>query len=435
MSTIALANYAMDLLFAMLYFQHSEQPYFPLRRRLLGFAFLMATWILYPSGKFLFLSNMMQRYFLRIVLTLLCVLVSFPIRWSSAVYAVGYWCTLHLLVQSLFFAPFTYGLFQGTAVFTGKPTVDLLLCITLTFAVKGLCFGGFTLLTPLLRVGPVQLPDMIPIALVAVVALYGRELAIPLTHSHPSSSAEISNYYLLLQVSLIALLGYMEFSRRGRRENAAMQLQKQVADALLSGVENQRQNMKALAALNHDLKNHLISLQLLLHEGNQQEADRYIAQLLEQNKAAKRRYSTGSELVDGLLSMKLDGAEARGVDVKVSLDISPGSFLSNHDLCILFGNAIDNALEACEKLPPQRSPYIHISGGQRANALILRFENACANKAVLINGLPLTGKENLMFHGFGLRNVSEMLKKYDGHLSIDKNDEGKFALTVLIPLP
>lgn len=436
MTIISTSNYLTDLLFTLLYFRRQDNAAVPWWRKALGLGCLVLTMILYPAGIFPFLSGMLQRFLIRIVLVLLFVCFCIPLKFSTAVYAVGYWCTVHLLVQSLFFAPYTYSLFNGTAGFTGDSAKDVLICIALTFLVKCVIFLLFNHVTPLMHISPVQMPDLVPVGLVAAVALYGRELVIPLSHAAVTTGIELSEYYLILQLTLLALLGYMEYTRRFRRENAVMQLQKQEADALLKGIQNQNTNVQAISALRHDLRNHLITLQLLLAEEKQDEANRYISSLLEKTLPLKKTYSTGSDLVDGLLSVKLDAGSIQGIDVAVSLDIRDGSFLSNFDLCILFGNVIDNALEACAALSPEEHPHIHISGGKSANTLLLRFENTCKRKtAILVNGLPLTAKTDAQLHGYGLRNVNAVLKKYDGHLSICQDAPGVFVLTMLIPIP
>lgn len=435
MSAVSVANYFIDLLFALLYFQRQDNADFPWWKKLAGLCCLLLTLVLYPTGVFPFLSGTVQRFFLRILLTLMFVYISVPLKWISAVYGVCYWCTVHLLAQSLFFLPHTYALFNGTAVFTGNAASDWFICIFLTLLVKLAVFLPFTRLTPLVNISPVQPADLLPVGLVAAAAIYGRELAVPLVQAGTAAPISSGAYYLILQLALLILLGYMERSRRARQEHAVTQLQKQEAEALLRGVQNQNANAQVISALRHDLKNHLLTIQLLLSEGKPEEADQYIATLLEKTAPIRKTYNTGSELVNGLLSVKLDETHCRGLDVSVNLDMRSGSFLSNYDLCVLFGNVIDNALEACRELSPEEHPYFRISGGQSANVLLLRFENSCKTAAVLVNGLPLTAKADARLHGFGLRNVSMILKKYDGNLSITQEHPGEFVLTMLIPIP
>lgn len=435
MNMIECANFLMDLLFTRLYFRRMDNSSVPPWRRALGFICLLSTAILYPSGVFPFLSGMVQRFLLRAALTLLYVVIVFPISFSASAYAVGYWCTIHLLVQSLFFAPFTYTLFTGKAIFTGQPNLDILLCILLTFLIKAICFLPFSRLTPLVHVSPVRFSDLIPICLIAAVALYGRELAIPLLEAGRAAVSEVSSYYLTLLAALMVLLGYVEYSRRDRRERAMTQLKQQEAEALLKQVQNQALNAQEVSALRHDLKNHLLSIQFLLSKGNTAEIGQYIHALLEQTVPSRRNYNTGNELADGLLSMKLEECQSRGTEVTVNLDMRCADFLDNLDLCVLFGNILDNALEACAELPPERKAYIRITGGQSANMFTLRVENSCKRTSVLINGLPVTAKANAQLHGFGLKNVKAVLEKYGGSLHVLQEENGVFVLTILIPIP
>lgn len=133
--------------------------------------------------------------------------------------------------------------------------------------------------------------------------------------------------------------------------------------------------------------------------------------------------------------MKLEDCQSRGTEVTVNLDMRCAGFLDNLDLCVLFGNILDNALEACAELPPERKAYIRITGGQSANMFTLRVENSCKRTSVLINGLPVTAKANAQLHGFGLKNVKAVLEKYGGSLHVLQEESGVFVLTILIPIP
>lgn len=431
MTPLSFSNFIGDLLFTLIYFRRKDNGSTPARRVMGGFC-LMLTVMLYPSGIFPFLAGTVQRYLIRVLLTASFIYLSLSVRRLSALYAAIYWCTVQLLVQSFFFAPRTYSIFTGTAIFTGRKVPDTLLCIFFTLALKGLFVFLTDKLTPMQGISPLQVIDLLPEILIAAVAIYTRELAIPLALMPGDTERALSNYYLILQLVFFLLTVFIEFMRRFRNDSAVTLLQKQEAEALLQSVQNQAENSRAISALRHDLRNHLLSLSVLIQEKNCEQALSYIHTLLEDSAQGQRFPSTGIDLIDGLFSLKLTPDITQRIQLQLKLDLRQGSFLSNTDLCILFGNLIDNALEACEGI---EQPVLIIRGGVSANMLLLHLENTCKHSPILVDGLPVTRKSETLLHGYGLRNVRAVVEKYDGNLSITWDKSERFVVDILIPIP
>ncbi len=107
------------------------------------------------------------------------------------------------------------------------------------------------------------------------------------------------------------------------------------------------------------------------------------------------------------------------------------AFLDNVDLYILFGNALDNAIERlCLKAPDDRIIFLKIA--QKAAGAIVSIENTCSSQLNFKNGLPQTIKAEKNSHGFGLRSIQSIVKKYQGNLLIHQQDQ-KFILNILFP--
>lgn len=433
MTIISFANYLGDIVFSLFYFKRKDNSSFSWFRRGAGLACLLLTIVLYTSGVFPILGGTLQRFLVRAVLVFGFVCLSFPINLTPAFYISLFWSTLQLLVQSLFFAPYTYHFFMGTAVISGNKVVDMLFCTIVTLLVKAVFFLTFNRITPMNGVSPVQVLDIAVLAPISAVAIYTRELAVPLTDPSIQMASELSNYYITLTLALVVTMGFMEYNRRARNMNAILQLQQQETDALLASIKSYRENAQAISALRHDLQNHMISLRLLLNEGKVSEVGEYIDSLLKKGTAAHKQFFTGNDLVDGILSVKFSDEVIESTDISVKLDLSSVGFILNEDLCVIFGNVIDNALEACSHLKQGEKPRIKISGGVAANMLLLRFENTAQSVPVLINGLPFTIKAEKTLHGFGLRNVENVLRKYDGSMNIIQDEPGMFVLTMAIP--
>lgn len=103
------------------------------------------------------------------------------------------------------------------------------------------------------------------------------------------------------------------------------------------------------------------------------------------------------------------------------------------DICSIFGNALDNAIECEKKIKDYDKRMIHINAFSEKNFLIIRFENYYEGDIQFEKGLPVTTKKQAAAHGYGLKSLRYTVHKYDGEVNID-TDDSWFSLRILIPL-
>ena len=214
-----------------------------------------------------------------------------------------------------------------------------------------------------------------------------------------------------------------------------MRMQAITNQALLKNIQVRQDSDEAIRSLRHDLKNHMITLRLLMEHGKTDAAIQYADDFLTQATPAALNIRTGHELLDGLLLEKLSPAVQNHISINVVLDFRKGAFIRDFDLCAIIGNLVDNALEACSQIPRKQERYIDISGGCTANCLIVHISNPFLTPPLMTDDLPRTLKPDRQNHGFGLRNVSRILKKYHGNLTVSVTEPNRFTVAVLIPLP
>ena len=101
------------------------------------------------------------------------------------------------------------------------------------------------------------------------------------------------------------------------------------------------------------------------------------------------------------------------------------------ELCVLFANCLDNAMESASD-PAVSDKVIRVNGGEHHGCLVVRFENACAHAPRLQNGQLPTSKKGGV-HGYGLKNVRTVLEQHDGTLSLQPQ-HSRFVLTWMLPL-
>ncbi|MCI8612505.1 MAG: sensor histidine kinase [Clostridia bacterium] len=144
---------------------------------------------------------------------------------------------------------------------------------------------------------------------------------------------------------------------------------------------------------------------------------------------------TGNDTLDVLLTEKSSKCKAEGITLTCAGDCSALSFMKTMDIYSLFGNAVDNAMEAVEKLDNPEKRIVDITIEQRGDLLFFSFTNYCDGNIILENGLPKTTKSSEpSYHGFGMKSMKLIAEKYGGELSATLNGD-KFNLSIYITKP
>ncbi len=176
----------------------------------------------------------------------------------------------------------------------------------------------------------------------------------------------------------------------------------------------------------HDLKNHLLVLQA--QAGNGQAVEASIAGLQSQIQAYENYYHTGNAVLDILIRDKAKIAQQEQIDFSVVISFEDGGILEPLDISTIFGNAIDNAIEASRKIP-QEQRLITVRANRIRDMLVITVEN---NAPETTGNLEKTTKKDTFLHGFGLPNIRNAVQKYGGQCSTS-HENGMFILRIVIP--
>ena len=93
-------------------------------------------------------------------------------------------------------------------------------------------------------------------------------------------------------------------------------------------------------------------------------------------------------------------------------------FMDVMDICSIFGNALDNAIEYEKQIPDKEKRLIHVTAFSQKNFLITRFENYCEDSLAFDENLPVTTKGDARFHGYGLKSIRYTVRKYGGEVDV-----------------
>ena len=139
---------------------------------------------------------------------------------------------------------------------------------------------------------------------------------------------------------------------------------------------------------------------------------------------------TGNTLLNVLINEKSLYCEQNGITLSCMIDGKQLEFIEAGDLYCLFGNLIDNALEAVKEIEERERRIVNISVKSKGNIVIVQEENYFIGERRFSDGLPLTTKSDKTSHGFGMRSMGMIVRKYDGKLKAFTAD-GIFHLNII----
>ena len=178
----------------------------------------------------------------------------------------------------------------------------------------------------------------------------------------------------------------------------------------------------------HDMKNHLLVLQRQI---NSPETAEMVEKLQSQVAMYEDYEHTRNDILDIILKEKSETAREKHIALSVTADLNGVDFIEPLDVSTIFGNGLDNAIEASEKLPEEQRAIL-VKAGRVQNFFSVLIENSCLQNREYTK--QRTTKSDDFLHGFGISNMRKAAEKYDGQLTIKCENE-KFTLKILIPIP
>lgn len=253
--------------------------------------------------------------------------------------------------------------------------------------------------------------------------------------SFSNMEKEFSIVMCLLGVTGIFVGNIYSFTFFEKEETLEKQRLKQLF--LEQQIEGQRiyyQNLEAsgeeVRKMRHDLKNTFAALSGYLNKGDIETARQFVEEKTEN--LGKLTHSTGHPALDAVMNVKRTKAFENHIQFEAKIALSQELLMDEMDLCIILGNALDNALEACEKMPRGQRQIIlnlHKSG----EMLFIEIKNTFKEEPVSgLEGL-VTTKRDKKNHGFGLKTMEQLTKKYDGFISYETK-ESWFCLSINLNL-
>ncbi len=194
--------------------------------------------------------------------------------------------------------------------------------------------------------------------------------------------------------------------------------------------ELSRENIETINHKCHDLKHQIRALE---HVSEGERSD-YIRELEDAIGIYDAVVETGNEVVNTIISEKALICGRRDIRLSCMVDASHLDFMSTLDIYALLGNALDNAIENVSRYADKDKRIISLTICAVDDFLSIQINNYCEDNVVFADGLPVTTKRNKDYHGFGMKSMRHLAKKYGGSMATSIADN-MFTLQILLPMP
>jgi sensor histidine kinase regulating citrate/malate metabolism len=207
-------------------------------------------------------------------------------------------------------------------------------------------------------------------------------------------------------------------------------LQKDLIEKHVTEVENIYKQMRGWR---HDYHNHIQTMKAFLISGNSEaEHLEYLGKLDEDLTSVDTVIKTGNVMADAILNSKLSLAVSKKISVTAKAALPQEFKISEIDLCVIIGNMLDNAIEACLKLADESERFIRVFIGTHKSMLYVSVFNSSGGE-VKKSGRSYISTKDSPSHGFGLMRIDRIAAKYGGFVN-RQNESGVFATEVMFPL-
>ena len=242
-----------------------------------------------------------------------------------------------------------------------------------------------------------------------------------------------------LEVLSLTLFFFLVFDLLGIYLYHLLQLKEQLNEELMLSKQKDALEYQHLQQLQeqyeksrkilHDMKNHILAIEGFCMSENPNTKE-YIKEVIESIDKSSHVFQTNSKIITLLLNSKIQKTEEYNILFRAEVQDMCFDFISDLDWVIILGNILDNAIEACQQIKAGERKielFIH----QYKKMLIIRLENSAADRPDAQKGRLRSNKQG--HFGIGLSNVQDTVKKYDGDMELEFNDNC-FKTRIIIPV-
>lgn len=246
----------------------------------------------------------------------------------------------------------------------------------------------------------------------------------------PFSSGQTQEIFTIRSLADFGGLGIL-FAFHLQNLNLSFRMKAEYLQKLLTmQYDNYRIHEESVRLVNqkyHDLKHQIALLRSEITAG---EKLAYLDELEKDIRCYEARNKTGNNVLDTILTARSLQCQREGISLTCTADGSVLDFMNAMDISVLFGNALDNAIESVRRIPQEEKRLIHLTVSRQKAFIRIHIENCYEGEVKMVDGMPVTSKQDTDFHGFGLKSIRTIVDKYGGSMTV-RAENGWFELRIL----
>lgn len=247
-----------------------------------------------------------------------------------------------------------------------------------------------------------------------------------------SFQSDISNLIIVIGLVVINVAQYYMLNdtiktQTRLRENDRMMMEMESQRELYESISDNYEKQRNMA---HEYKNHLLCIEALANKKDYDNLKKYVSRLCGKFDGVFYAIDTNNPIINAVVNTKYQEAIDNETLLSFLVDDLYGIRVDDEDMVVILSNLLNNALEACKKCDER---IIRFKALREKGKIIISVENSCNEKATYKDGQIVTTKtDNPDQHGIGIKNVINIVNKYNGEYVI-KSDDNKFLFSIVIP--
>lgn len=281
---------------------------------------------------------------------------------------------------------------------------------------------------------------VIPLLVVCASGLVGRAILYLRSDFglEPYSVSALESVLTCLSGQIAELVVWGSTLRLVRELGTKEQLmgERHLMESRYDALRTYRESGERLRMLRHEVKNQYAYIRMLLEQKDYERAEEFFGEMSMRANPTFSWVSSGNDLVDDIVNLEVSKARSAGVEVSARIAVPSELPYEEIDLCSLFTNLLDNAIEACAALPADSKDekVVRLSAVADQGTLLVTVSNpAPAAPRIDERGLPRTTKAERERHGYGTAILQGIAEKYHGVADFSYED-GTFVARVMLAL-
>lgn len=236
-------------------------------------------------------------------------------------------------------------------------------------------------------------------------------------------------YIAIIMVAMNIIIGFFMFKIK---QDEKVRLEYELSKLEQANKEKMTADLIAwsdnLDSVKHDMEKHFLAIQVLAEVGKNDEIIEYSQKIIKEKlNSVHQSVLTKNEIFNAVVNTKLAICKQKGISANINIDNEAVKYINNSDIAVLFGNTLENAIEASEKAD---IPRIVLKVQLQDEYVSIYIENSFNSEYSDIN--LKTTKKDKKYHGIGTKNIKRVVEENDGMIQYFVNEMGMFCCDILL---